>query len=321
MMNDEGRMPSERGSILLYVVWVMTLLSLLAAGIGSQALFALDFSERLSDQLRASYVARGAIQQIAAVLRNDHTPSVDAFNDRWASLSYQDEPLAGGTFSVTALDDEERRINLNTASAEVLARLLETTGGLSERDAAEAAAAIEDWRDEDDTERRGGAEGSYYRSLRDAYDAHDGPFEQIEELRLVRGISPEVYDRVEPHVTVFGSGRINLNTAPARVLRALGLSEAGSSGVVAFRAGEDNQERTADDRVLSSVIGLASDLTAYVPAEDIAPLTSQELQQMLAVHSTAFRVSLEARVATPESRMSVVCVLDRQGRVTLWAER
>ena len=323
-----------RGSVLLYVVWVVLLLSLFAAGVGSRALFALNLSRRLSEQLRAAYIARGAVRYAALVLARDGTPSFDGLNDSWSSGSlFREHPVDGGSFSVTGephtdggaaaqfgLNDEERRINLNTAPTDVLVRFLEAAGGLGD-DALAAAEAIEDWRDEDDDPRTSGAEGSYYRTLGDAYDCKNGPFENVEELLLVKGISPAVYRNVEPYVTVYGSGRLNLNTAPEAVLRSLGLSTAGLAGFLAFRAGEDSELGTLDDRALVAVSGLQSELAPYVPREDLARFAKLIQAQFLTTSSEAFRMSIQARTARPEGRMQVACVLDRKGNVQAWSER
>ncbi len=322
-----------RGSVLIYVVWIVLLLSMFAAGVASRALFVLDLSKRLSEQLRAAYISRGAVEYATVVLGKDAAPSVDALNERWADdeSSFHDHPLAGGTFSIIAdheggvarygLSDEERRISLNSAPAEVLEQLLETTGGMRVEDAKEAAAAIEDWRDPDTDQRPRGAEGFYYHSLGQAYDCKDGPFENVEELLLVKGITPDVYQRVEPYVTVFGSGRVNINTASLPVLRALGLSDVGVDGVRYFRAGDDNADRTPDDRRLISVGVLESELKAYVPVEDIVRLKHLAQEQFLTTGSTVFRMTIEAQMETPVSHMQAFCVIDRKGTIKQWVLR
>jgi len=320
--------------VLIYVVWIVLLLSLFAVGVGSQALRTLNFSERLSEQLRAAYIARGALQVAALALEHDPTPAVDSMTDRWAEdpSLFLDHPLFGGSFRVTSgmtatgqphygLQDEERRINLNTAPEKVLERLLEAAGGLPQREASEVADAIADWRDEDTDERPHGAERFYYQSLREAYDCKDGPFENVEELLLVKGVTPEVYQKLEPWVTVYGSGRVNLNTAGAPVLRALELSEPGVAGFLLFRSGEDSVEGTSDDRQLVSIGNLQAELKAYVPAEDLARLAQLAQQQLLTVRSDAFRLQIQAQDHHSWSRMQAMGILDRKGHVKLWSER
>lgn len=323
---------SRRGSVLLYVVWLVLLLSVFAVGIGSQAQVSLDLSERLFAQLRAGYLARSALQVAALVLSRDPTPSVDGLTESWSDRLelFDHHPLAGGWFSVTSQDwsgatryglsDEERRLNLNTAPADVLSRLAQVAGGLHEWDAIELAAAIEDWRDADDQERPDGAEDSYYHSLREAYDCKNGPFENLEELRLIRGVSMDLYQKLQPHLTVYGSGFLNLNTAGPTVLKALGLSESGVAGVLSFRSGEDGREGTSDDRQLVSLAALESDLKTYVPTVDMGRLLQLANDRQLATRSDAFRMLIWAEQGGPSSRMSALCVLDRQGVVTLWSE-
>jgi general secretion pathway protein K len=271
----------------VYVVWIITLLSLFATSIGSQSLFAVNLSERLSEQLKATYIARAAVQYATLVLERDATPGVDGLNEEWSNnpVVFQEHRVAEGTFSAQLMD-EERRVNLNTASPEVLQRLLEGAGGLSHDDAAAVVDAILDWRDEDDDKRPLGAEDFDYQT-RFGYDCKDAPFENVEELLLVKGVSWVLYRRLEDLVTVFGSGRVNLNTASFPVLKALGLSEAGAQGVLLFRAGDDSQEGTGDDRQLESLGDLTAHLGAFVPADELARLARLTNDQLIGVSSPA----------------------------------
>jgi type II secretory pathway component PulK len=77
------------------------------------------------------------------------------------------------------LRDEASRINLNTASTDMLLKLPRSTS--------ELAASIVDWRDRDDDVTTGGAESGYYLLLADPYYCKNGPFETVEELLLVKG--------------------------------------------------------------------------------------------------------------------------------------
>ena len=325
---------SSQGSVLLYVVWAIALLSLFAAAIGSQAIASLGRVDRLSEQWRASHLARGAAQYAASELKADETQQVDGLSDSWVNDPgrFRDHPLGEGRFRVMAslatdgplrygLTDEERYLSLNAAPTEMLQRFFEVVGGLHEDEAIQIADAIEDWRDSDDRESPRGAEGSYYRSLSDGYDCKNGPFENLEELLLIRGVTPELYRRVAPHLTVYGSGRLNVNTADDHALDALGLSALGVAGVVAFRAGEDGQEGTGDDRRLVSLAGLQSELAAFVPVEDLARLDQRSRDQVLGVGSTDFRMVIEADTGRAISRVTAMCVMGRDGVVKLWTEQ
>jgi type II secretory pathway component PulK len=307
------------------------LLSLFAASIGSRALFAITLTERLTERLRASSLARAGAQYALLALEQDETPAVDGSVDSWANNPglFQEHGLPGGSFRIIAeaggerrygLTDQERRLNLNTAPGEVLQRLFESAGGLGKEEALELSEAIEDWRDEDDKTRSHGAEGFYYRSLSSGYDCKNAPFENLEELLLIRGMTPELYAVLAPHLTVHGSGLLNLNTASRPVLESLGLSAFGVDGLLAFRAGEDNAAGTADDRMLVSAQSLEP-LRAFVPAEDLAVLEALAQDRALGVGSTEVGMRIEAAADRSRRPLTVSCVISRDGHIKQWSER
>lgn len=56
----------------------------------------------------------------------------------------------------------------------------------------DVAEAILDWLDEDDDPRPNGCEADYYMTLPTPYTPKNGPIDSIEELLLVRGVTPEM---------------------------------------------------------------------------------------------------------------------------------
>ena len=108
--------------------------------------------------------------------------------------------------------------------------MLRVAGQVDAAAASETAASIVDWRDPNDDVDvlTGGAEGSYYRALSEPYPCHNGDFQSLNELLLVKGISRELFWKIAPHLTLYGTGKVNLNAAGLTVLRIL----AGASGGV-----------------------------------------------------------------------------------------
>jgi len=94
----------------------------------------------------------------------------------------------------------------------------------------------------------------------------------------------------------------------------------GADGVVFYRAGEDHVEGTGDDRRLSSVAALTSEWAPYVPAEDLARLTSVINAGVLGVTSDAFRLLIEASSERSSSPLRVFCIMDRDGTIRRWNE-
>ena len=82
------------------------------------------------------------------------------------------------------LVNESGKINLNSASQEMLQRLPGMT--------AELAASIIDWRDSDSEVTTGGAEDEYYLLQSNAYHCKNAPLETVDEILLIKGASEEL---------------------------------------------------------------------------------------------------------------------------------
>ncbi|MEX2142843.1 MAG: hypothetical protein WD894_26540 [Pirellulales bacterium] len=121
-----------------------------------------------------------------------------------ANINYGD--LAGVRYGV---EDESARINLNTilmadsAQSNGGRTLLMGLPGMTE----DVADAILDWIDTDDESREFGAELSYYSGL--GYSCKNGPLDTIEELLLVRGVTPDLLFGVDAN----RNGMIDANEA------------------------------------------------------------------------------------------------------------
>ena len=132
-------------------------------------------------------------------------------------------PLGKG-FINYSIQDENGKININTASRDVLIKAMAANGlplG-SERDT--IIDSILDWIDKDDRHRVNGAESDYYEALSPAYSAKNGPLDSLEELLKVRGVTPELFYGSEEYKSEETSGTEN---APGlvRIFTALGVSQ------------------------------------------------------------------------------------------------
>jgi general secretion pathway protein K len=193
----------------------------------------------LSDGIRLRYVAESGFYAGEAILLADKN-GYDALTEDWAKtemLALKSEGLfENGSFNLS-IEDEGGRIPVNRLVAgngynapirEMLLRLL--TGPsfrLSRDQAGEVVDALKDWIDADDEVTGAGAEGRYYAGLDRPYAAKNAPLDCIEELLMVRGVTRELFygtgetSGLATCLTVFGDGKININTAPKPVLRAL----------------------------------------------------------------------------------------------------
>lgn len=98
----------------------------------------------------------------------------------WVLRSSTDDDITY-SFGIT---DEASRLNLNTATTEMLQKLPKMTN--------EFAASITDWRDADSSVTPGGAESEYYLLLPNAYECKNGALETVEELMLIKGATTDL---------------------------------------------------------------------------------------------------------------------------------
>ncbi|MGD2121205.1 MAG: type II secretion system protein GspK [Gemmatimonadota bacterium] len=142
------------------------------------------------------------------------------------------EMVFGDARYALLLRDVGAALNLNDASEEML-RLFFAQG--MEVDYAEAdqlAQAILDWRDEDEIPRLNGGEREEYLEDEALILPPNRDFVDIDELRHVRGMTPELFVRAAPHLTLIPDVDINLNSAPEPVLLALPGMDPGTAGEI-----------------------------------------------------------------------------------------
>ncbi|HTL47660.1 MAG TPA: hypothetical protein VL688_06300 [Verrucomicrobiae bacterium] len=311
----------------------------MAIGFGAVSLFSINATETLRYSLESYGAARAGLPYVLYQLENDKSPKYDGSADGWSDNEslFRDHPLQGGVFSVYhevlneysgqterkyGILDEESKLNVNRAKTDILKNLLVLAAGLKEEDAAVLANRITDWRD-DDTEPTlpGGAEKYDYLSMRGAYEPKDGDLQSIEELLLVKGMTPEIFSSIRPYVTVYGDGTVNVNTAGSKVLLSLGLSEAAVNGVRLFRLGGDGEAGTQDDGIVTSKSAISGELGTYIPMEDMNRLNELLQGDLLGVSSSTFSFTSEGRLEHEAAPVIIDCVLERTGEIVSWSQR
>ncbi|HEY3912304.1 MAG TPA: hypothetical protein VGM07_20820 [Stellaceae bacterium] len=219
----------ERGFALVAVLWAAMVLAAIVASIlattGTEA--RLDHTRYATAQLGA--IAEGAIN--IAILRM-LDPAVAAH-----------PPADGVPFAVSfagqqvamRVVDEAGKIDLNFAEGELLRRLFIAVGidplgaqGLVDR--------ILDWREAGGARRLNGAKAEDYGDAGFSYGPRDGPFESVAELQLVMGMTPALFARVAPSLTVYSqSAWVDPAFAPNDVLAMLFGNTAPASDIIARR--------------------------------------------------------------------------------------
>ena len=219
----------QRGMVLVIVLWIVTLLAVMA---GSFA-----YSMRVETRLAASAVERAQARTLAeAGVAYALAWQLDAdAQKQWSPNGDPRDWTFGGGRLWIEVTDASGLVDLNNAGLELLKALL-AGAGVDARDQDRLAEAIQDWRDHDDRSLPHGAESADYRAAGRS-GPNNAPFESVEELGQVLGMTRELHERLARAATVFGrNALVNPELAPARVLQALGLDEQTVADYVDARA-------------------------------------------------------------------------------------
>lgn len=183
-------------------------------------------AQNLTDRAQAEVVRAGAQEWAITVLAKDAKDSStsDDLTEDWAKPL---PPIAVEGGQVTGrIFDAQGKFNLNNlvrggnpsppdiGTFQHLLQSLALDPNLTD--------AVIDWIDADSNARAAGAEDIDYLQMKTPYRAANQPLQSVEELRLVRGFTPEIVDKLRPWLTVLPQPtEINVNTAPKEVLGAL----------------------------------------------------------------------------------------------------
>ncbi len=319
-----------KGAILVMTTWILAILAVLALGLG----FRLSIEARLcrynADGLKALYLAKAGLCKTEAMLSRKSLADIhpDSKRECGYKLSdgggtslespkdiFVDVPLGEGSFTVGGLNgpgpsDEESRLNVNVVDEATLVRLLDNCvpEGAAETFSSEAkrqiAASIVAWRKDGPN----ASEDNYYASLPHPYERKKAEFSAIEELLLVRGMTPALFRLIEAYVTLYGD-KLNINTASEKVFLAAGLTPNLVAQILAYRRGPDGIEGTPDDQVFSDEnIELA--LSGAVSTEENALLGA--FKSLFITRSRYFRIESTGKVTKSKIRKQIVCVVRKE---------
>jgi competence ComEA-like helix-hairpin-helix protein len=268
------------GSLLVALLWCLVLLSVVVIGVLHSARIDLTVGKNYGDRIQAHYLALAGIEKAKALLYQDARDRSHSGQHHNGALydsadDFKDVAFARGEFRIFrrgredeggdikyGVSDEESRLNVNTASAEELAKLTGMTPDI--------VAAIVDWRDDDNTVSPGGAEIDYYASLMPPYQPRNGPFQTVRELLMVRGVSRYLLLGRDTHQNGL------LGSSPEHDREgAVTADDAGWAGIMTVDSsvndlnagGEDRVNiQSADEKTLTGVKGITSDIARAIVA-------------------------------------------------------
>jgi general secretion pathway protein K len=251
-----------RGSALLAVLWLSAALAAIAFSIATTVRAETEHVSTSADGLRAWYLATGSVERgIQWMLWGGQNRKADGsarfwdFNQPRMYMSY-----ASGD-AVVEVIPEAGKLNINLAGPDDLSRVVLAVSGDPEK-TREIVAAILDWRNPASEPT---LFDQYYLSVNPTFRARHASFEEIEELLLVRGMTPELYygsyvpdaegrlyasGGLRDCLSVFGGvAQFDVNSASPALMLAMGVPAAGIDAIV-------NRRKTQPFRDMGEVAAL-----------------------------------------------------------------
>jgi general secretion pathway protein K len=195
-MTGACRINSQQGIALVLVLWVLLLLTIITGSFALMARMDRLEAHTLLSGTQARLSAESAINLAVLALRDPDDETRMLADGR----IYETE-IDGVRLEVSAMD-ERGKVDIN-ATNELTLTTLFTGHGVELEDAELLAAAVMDWRDEDELERVNGAEEDAYLAAGLEMGPANRPFMMTEELLQVIGMEYELYRLFEPGITVF----------------------------------------------------------------------------------------------------------------------
>ena len=277
---------SEKGIALLMVLWVMTILMVIALSFTfmtkSESQATLFFKEGAEKKFIAEAGMQRAVMEMfyKGWYKNQPTTLEGSEVVKLDGTKYTGR--LGNDYYVYSVLDESAKLNVNLlsdTSAIILNNLL-VNRKIPKEQADIIVDSVLDWMDTDDNHRLHGAENEYYMSLPNPYKARNGKFESVEELLLIKGMTQELLygNGTTPGlinvITVYtksGADKINLNYASKELLQALpNMTPEMADQIIALRAAGEikdiEQVKTSLGeafRAVSDRVTVASEASIY----------------------------------------------------------
>jgi general secretion pathway protein K len=332
----------ECGIALIIVLIAMTVLGILAAGFAYSMKVETKLAQNANSESELIWLGRSGVEYARYILAQQLAQGCepyDSLNQVWAggsggvcssnsvlaNVSLKDYQLGDGRFSLT-ITDLERKFNVNILPEPERERAVEQAlrlVGVDPGDLSAITGSILDWIDPDNnTHMGGGTESDYYQSLNPPYYAKNKPVDDLSELLLVRGVTPEIFwggvatnhplaafqrtlgragrdsdvmtypVGLSEILTPISNGRININTASLTTLQMVPM---------------------IDENIAARIIEYRNEGEGFIPAMPIGspgktignallnsgvnPNVIPQLERYFTVRSSTFEVQVDAEVA------------------------
>ena len=351
---------NSRGTVLLVCLAIIAVLSAAGLELGKRVRRSTDLDVVLQDRFRAQEMAMAGIHLAMAILDQDANKNeTDSIQETWADPALLDQAVASlgyqtgkitlsivdelGKIQVNALLDQFPGDSFNNTQKILWERFLDliisADKSQDERDPAEIINCLKDWLDsgDDDLETgTSGAESAYYQDLTPPYTCANAPFDILNEIFLVKGLSKGLLTNettaefenmtqgFEEYFTVFGMddkvpvetryhfpGTININTASVVVLMALlpaGMEDQAQE-LVDFRA----QKHEENGDFLNAL-----DRGWYKTIVDLTDKEKIQFERLIRYSSTVFKAESSATVDGRTNKVTAFIKREKGKETNRW---
>ncbi|MBF0523200.1 MAG: general secretion pathway protein GspK [Candidatus Omnitrophica bacterium] len=330
--------------MLILTLWVLSFLTIFAVSIGLRVRQRVTLVSRLEDRNQLYYVTQAGIQKAIAALRKDYQRSGQNFSS-YSKFYRHNNPeifssinLGPGVSEVVyvypengpgsyqkryGVIDEESKINVNTADREELKRVIQKTAITDQNQAAQLTEAILSWRGLGEAQLEGFYSDSYYRNLQYPYEPKHASFEIRDELLLLQGMTPDIFEKLSPFITIYGDGQVNINTASRTVLLALGLDETVADKILFVRRGIDGIDFTSDDYIFEKTYDIASEVKQFTELKEGEAKQIDALNKSGKIKTNSFYYLIHAvgQLRKGKEPLSAFCVFNlRDNKIEYYKE-
>jgi len=343
---------SEEAIALVIVMISIFVLAMMAWRFAWLMKIETTLARKANNEVELEWLGRSGVEYARWILmmqRSCPNEPYDALTQVWAGGSggpcttntalgdVQSRVELGHGYFTWKIIDHERKYNINIAQEPILQQALVLVG-VDAGEFPSLVGAIQDWIDPDNNPRIEGSETDYYQGLRPAYEAKNGPIDDLSEMLMIRGITPEIFwgpgstnihdsgiyqqQNQQRHrfgasssppaysvgladlFTPQGAAKMNINTASAITLQLIpGVDPTRAEAIVAARGMED--DGTPFSGPFRSVE--AGYLFNRVPGLGLE--IARQIGNFADVRSSVFDVEVEAHVG--DSTRRFIAVLGR----------
>ncbi|MBN8549576.1 MAG: general secretion pathway protein GspK [Deltaproteobacteria bacterium] len=256
---------------LILVVFVVALASILVLNLAYSTFMGSRVSVMVEHSMQAEYLLKSAVNFARVLIKEDTSPE-DAYQDLWGKFS-GGSPIPLDLLGIKQpnmqieleIRPEESKVPLRAmvpiAGGEpdlkwrgVMTRLFRNLGFDDDQEedqtglfpgrhfsSEELVANLIDYMDQDKESYNPGDFASGIESDLPPDTFPNSRINRVGEIKVIPGFTPARIRKLEPLVTVFGNSRINVNLAPAVVIKSLSddISDAEVEAMLAFRKSDD----------------------------------------------------------------------------------